>query len=286
MLPCALLALSLALPAMAKDKGPVFVEALSVKDKPGVTLDSAKAYVLLRSDMPVPLYLMKVASADDQAAYDKLRADALVKAHDKYVKKQAQYDAAVKENAKAPKGSPLPPLPEKPVEPTEANFEFTPVPLLTGVLIGPMYRFAKGDGGSSTYLEELTPGEYRIYGPLAANPGVAAVGSCYCMGSVAFTVKAGEITDLGMIAAKANPPAKRPEGDSSAPVIMDGPLLVPAGADVALDPRLSGARIVPAKFRPIGKLPNYFGVTVNRMPAMPGVMRYDRDRIVDLTAAK
>lgn len=279
----ALIALSLAVPAIAKEKAPVFVETAAVKDKPAVALNSAKAYVMLRSDIAVPLYLMKVPTADDQAIYDRFRADALAKAHEKYVKKQAEYDAAVKDKASAPKGSALPPLPDKPIEPTEANFQFTPFPLLAGVSVGPINRFAKADGGLSTYLQELTPGEYRIYGPLAMGPN-GAMGSCFCMGSVAFAAKAGEIVDLGVIAAKANLTAKRPEGDSSAPVILDGPFLVPADASAAIDPRLSGAHVAPARFRPVGKLPNYFGLTINRMPAIPGVMRYDRDRIVDLTA--
>jgi hypothetical protein len=283
LLPCALIALSLAVPAIAKEKAPVFVETVAVKDKPAVALNPIKAYVMLRSDMAVSLYLMKVPTADDQASYDKFRADALAKAHEKYLKKQVQYDAAVKEKASAPKGAALPPLPDKPIEPTEANFQFTPFPLLAGVSIGPMNRFAKADGGLSTYLQELTPGEYRIYGPLAMAPN-GAVGSCFCMGSVAFAAKAGEIVDLGVIAAKANLTIKRPEDDSSAPVILDGPFLVQAGASVVVDPRLSSAHVVPARFRPVGKLPNYFGLTINRMPAMPGVMRYDRDRIVDLTA--
>ncbi|WP_066803211.1 hypothetical protein [Sphingomonas asaccharolytica] len=280
----ALIALSLAVPAIAKEQAPVFVETVAVKDKPAVALDATKAYVMLRSDMAVSLYLMKVPTADDQGSYDKFRADALAKAHEKYVKKQAQYDAAVKDRASAPKGSALPPLPDKPIEPTEANFQFTPFPLLAGVSIGPINRFAKAEGGLSTYLQELTPGEYRIYGPLAMGPN-GAIGSCFCMGSVAFAAKAGEIVDLGVIAAKANLTVKRPEGDSSAPIILDGPFLVPAGASVAVDARLSGAHIVAARFRPVGKLPNYFGVTINRMPVIPGVMRYDRDRIVDLTAA-
>jgi hypothetical protein len=34
------------------------------------------------------------------------------------------------------------------------------------------------------------------------------------------------------------------------------------------------------------ELPNYFGLSIDRFPAIDGVMRYDRDRIVDLTAGK
>ena len=276
----ALAALSLAAPAFAKD--PVFVTGTAVKDKPAVALSPTMAYVMMRSDTAVPLYLMKVPSAEDQAAYDKMRADALVKAHAKFVRKQKEYNSAVKFNAELASGTPRQPLPEKPVEPTEANFEFTPFPLLAGMSIGPLNRFAKADGGVSTYLQELTPGEYRIYGPLAVMPNGAAMGSCFCMGSVAFVAKAGEIVDLGVMEAKANAPGKRPAGDSSAPMFADGQFLVPATTPP--DPRLSGARIVQSKFRPVGKLPNYYGMTISRIPAMPGVMRYDRDRIVDLTS--
>lgn len=281
----ALAALSLATPALAKNEDPVFVVASPVKDKPGpVALSPTMGYLMLRSDVAVPLYLMKLPTKDDQAAYDKMRADALIKAHAKYVKKQKEYDDAVKANADLPKDAPRAQLPDKPIEPTEANFEFIAFPQLAAVSIGPMNRFAKADGGPSTYVEELTPGEYRIYGPLFAAPNGGVAGTCFCMGSVAFTAKAGEVVDLGVIAARANAPGKRPEGDSSAPLLSSGQFVVPASADMVLDPRLSGVKVVPAKFRPVGKLPNYYGVAVARIPAMPGVMRYDRDRIVDLTA--
>ncbi|WP_240047409.1 hypothetical protein [Sphingomonas panacisoli] len=204
-------ALLLAAPAFAKNKDVVFVTTTTIKDKPGpVAISPSMAYVMLRSNVAVPLYLMKVPSAEDQANYDKMRADALVKAHAKYLKKQKEYDSAVKYNKSLSEGAQRQPLPDKPVEPTEANFEFTPFPLLTGVPLGPLNRFAKADGGLSTYLQELTPGEYRIYGPLSVMPNGAAMGGCYCMGSVAFVAKAGEVVDLGMLVARTN--VKRPEG--------------------------------------------------------------------------
>ena len=278
----ALASVLVATPAVAKDKDVVFVTTTAMKDKPGpVAISPSMAYVMLRSNVAIPLYLMRVPSVEDQANYDKMRADALVKARAKYVKRKKEYEGAVKYNRELPDGAQRQPLPEQPVEPTEANFEYTPFPLLAGVSIGPLNRFAKGDGGSSTYLQELTPGEYRIYGPLTVLPNGAAAGGCFCMGTIAFVAQAGEIVDLGMIEAKTN--VKRPEGDSSAPIPADGPLLVPAAG--APDARLASARIVAAHFRPVGKLPNYYGVTIARMPEIPGVMRYDRDKIVDLTTS-
>lgn len=283
----ALASLALAAPALAPDETPVFVESRPVKDKPVVALDPAKAYVMLRTDVATPLYLMRVPTAEDQAAYDKLRAAALVEAREKYVKKRASYEKAVKAAEKAPKGDPRTKLPEKPVEPTEENFEFTAFGLMAAVGIGPLDRFAKGEGGTSTYLHEVTPGEYRVYGPLTVMANGAVMGACYCMGSVKFEARAGEIADMGVILAKQAPVVKPPAGDSSMPVLTTIPnYLGPAPEGMKLDPRLVNANVRRAEYRPVGKLPNYFGVTIGRIPEMPGVMRYERDRILDLTAAK
>lgn len=266
-----------AVPLAAKEKPPVFRETAAVKDKPGaLALDPAKAYILLRSTDQTGLYLFKVPTAEDQATYDRLRADAFNEARQKFAKKLAGYEAGLKASRDNPRLS----KPEKPVEPTNANFAFTPFALLTGVAIGPTNRFAKA--GFSTYLQEVTPGTYRIYGPISVLPNGAMSGACYCMGSVRFDARPGEITDLGIVPAPK--PQVRPDGDSSWPGAWDGQApFADASTAMPLDPRLSAARTVRAAFRPVGKMPNLFGLQVSRLPEMAGVMRYDRDRIVDLT---
>lgn len=265
-----------AMPLLAKDKPPVFVEYRPVKDAPSVALDPAKAYILLRTDYQVPLYLMKLPTAEDQASYDRLRADALVESHRKYLKKLKSYQD---DKAAAANTPGLAFTDTAPVEPTEANFDFVAFGRMAAVGIGPLNRFAKGD--TMTYLEEVTPGAYRIYGLMTVMPNGAAVGTCFCMGSMKFHAKAGEIVDLGVLQAHK---IERVAGDSSAPQDMTGlGLFERAGADLPLDPRLAAFKVVLAAYKPIGKLPNYFGLTIGRMPATPGVMRYDRDRIVDLT---
>jgi hypothetical protein len=171
------------------------------------------------------------------------------------------------------------PKPQEPVEPTEANFAFTPFALMATVSMGPTNRFAKV--GMSTYLQEVTPGTYRIYGPITALPNAAPIGVCYCMGSVQFEAKAGDITDLGVMPVSES--QERPHGDSSWPGDWSKmPVLKPADGNTPLDPRLTSFRTVTASYRPAGKMPNYFGLQVARMPEMPGVMRYERDRIIDL----
>ncbi len=277
-------------PAFAKKTKVVFVTSAAVKDKPAVTFDPDRAYVLVRSNIAIPLHLMRIPSEEDQVKYDALKAEAFTEAREKYAKKKASYDKAKAAYDKTPKGAAKPVLPEKPVEPTEANFEFTPFGLMTGVPIGPLFRFAKGDGGASTYLHELTPGRYRIYGMVSVLPNAAATGSCFCMGSVAFEVKAGQVTDLGYLRALMPEEVKVQEGDATglfdSEKVEGYQVLQPAPASWTLDPRLAGATVVPAKFWPVGKMPNYFGVSVGRMPPLAGVMRYDRDRIIDLTGAQ
>lgn len=277
-------------PAFAKKKKVVFVESSAVKDKPVFALDPARAYILVRSNIATPLHLMRIPSSEDQVAYDALKAEAFAEAREKYAKKKASYDKAKAAYDKTPKGAAKPVLPEKPVEPTEANFEFTPFGLLTGVSVGPLFRFAKGEGGASTYLQEITPGRYRIYGTLSVLPNGGAAGGCFCMGSVGFEVKAGQITDLGYMRSLMPDEVKVAEGDATrlfdTEKVEGYQFLQPAPAAWALDPRLANATIAPARFWPVGKMPNYYGVSVGRMPPLAGVMRYERDRIVDLTAAQ
>jgi len=279
------LALPLAMvaaPALADEEMPVFVSSAPVKDKPVVTLDPARGYVMLRTDVQTPIYLMKVPTAKDQAAYDRLRAAAFAEAREKYEKKQKAYERARAAYAKNPGFT----MPEKPFEPTEANFQFTAFNLIASASFGPMNRFAKGEGGASTYLQEITPGEYRIYGPIFVGPQ-AMMGACYCMGSVKFEVRAGEITDMGVILSKGVELPKAPPGDSSMPVWLKFPdFLGAAPSGYALDPRLKAYTVRRAAYRPVGKLPNYFGITLSRIPEMPGVLRYERDRIVDLTGTR
>lgn len=276
-----LAAVTVATPAAAKEIG--FVITSAVKDKPAVTLDKAQAYILLRTDAALPLHLMKLPSALDRSTYDRMRADALAEAREKYPRRLASYEKAkALDDSIRRQGGRGSRVPEKPVEPTEENFEFTPFGLLSGVSIGPMNRFSKQDGGASVYLQAVTPGSYRIYGPVSALANGGAVGTCLCMGSVAFEARAGEITDMGMIAVKAPAEAEDgPQADGIAPFNFQ---IQPATADMTVDPRLKDMAVRPAAYRPVGKLPNYFGLTIDRLAEMPGVFRYDRDRIVDLTA--
>lgn len=274
----ALMALVMIAPADAKTKMPDFVEAGAVKDKPTVSFVQSKAYLLIRSDAPTPILLMRIPDADDQAAYDEVRGAEYEKARSKYEKKLVSYDRAVARKAAGASVN----VPEKPDEVNEQNFDFMPFARVATVSIGPMNRFAKGDEGASTYLQEVKPGSYRIYGLIMAGANGVFAGTCFCMGSVAFEAKAGEIVDLGFLDLR-NQVREKVEGDSSVPMLYESLLKLPGSAEAEMDSRLADFRVKPVRYWPVGKLPNYYGLAIGRMPEIPGVMRYDRDRIVDLT---
>ena len=263
-------ALIAAAPSATAAKDIEFVKSSAIADKPTVTLDPARGHVLLRSPAQTSLYLMKVPNEQDRAAYAGLRAKALADTRKGYARKLAKYERDRKEARVRGFRQP-----ERPVEPTEANFAFTPFDLLATVPIGPVNRFAKGEGGVSTYLHAVTPGRYRVYGPITPGPNGAVVGAFYCMGSVAFDVPAGQVVDISALVG-AGPPVMA-SSSAAAPDIKISPGAAP------VDRRIPAASVRPARFRPVGKLPNYFGIAVTRLPAMEGVLRYDRDRIVDLT---
>lgn len=268
---------ALAAPAIAKEKPPVFVEAKAVKDtKNPITLNPAKAYIYVRTSNAMPLHFTRIATPEDQVAYEKLKAAAFAEAREDYEKALKKYerDLALSKQSSGVK------KPKEPVEPTEANFQFLTFSQLANFTVGTFNRFHSKDG--SSYLHEVTPGTYRIYGQVDPLLGF---GVCYCMGSVTFEAKAGQVTDLGSVGpdpANSEPPEK---GDSSSPHFVANALAwTPAESDTPYDSRLASLTRVPADYRAAGKSANYMGIAISRIPAITGVVGYERDRILDLKA--
>ena len=112
------------------------------------------------------------------------------------------------------------------------------------------------------------------------------------MGTVAFDAKAGEITDVGTVQTSIDAITFPRMLDKAKPEDVDGlrsgaitmMRLTPAGT-VGIDPRLSAYKVVPATLKAAGPVPNYYGVQVDRLTAIPNILKYDRDKIIDLTSA-
>lgn len=262
-------ALAAAAPAWA-DKPEEKWETRAVADKPGpLTLDPAKAYILIKADYVVMPTLMQLSSEEQAAAHARRRAEALTKEHGKWVKRHANWEAEMKRWQKGMK------KPEEPVEPTEANFGFPEYERVHSVMLGPQFRFSKE--GSSVYLQEVPPGEYLFYGQ--ANV-------CACLGTVSFEAPAGKIVPvelrLSLVDAIQDAPKEsRPKTSLDLPAGTSQFLL--RAAEVG-DPRLPADAIVRPAFKPAGTRPNWSGVEVDRVMPMPGVFRYARGQQVDDSA--
>ncbi len=254
-------------------------ETKAVADKPQIVLDPAKAYVVVQADYQLSPLLMRRPSADEAAKHAAKRAEELAKEHDKWAKKHASWEKEMATLAKAP---PSITRPKEPQEPTEDNFSWPRYEQVHTVGIGPQNRFAKGDGGSSTYLQEVEPGEYLYYGNVVMGlPG----GICACLGTVAFKAEAGKVTSLGKlrlpwIDSLRGPKEQRIKTTLDLPEGVTALAFAPAPFS---DPRVPAAMVVAAGFTPVDRLPNWFGLEIDRVMPIEGVMRYERDKVIDLT---
>ena len=259
-----------------------------VKDTPTVQLDPNAAYILLRSPNPVPVNLFRIATPEEIAAYKARRAEKLARAHAKWAKAHDIWKKDMADWRKSP-GTYRHPG-DEPIEPTDASLNYPALDQENLLGFGPLNRFAKEKGGTSTYLQRVWPGRYVVYGSVLVNPNGGAAGFCVCMGTIAFDARPGEIVDVGLVKASALDALTYPNMlDKAEPAevagLRDGSITMMRwtlpNATLPIDPRLSGYKIVPASFKPAGPVPNYYGVQVDRMTAIPGLLSYDRDKIVD-----
>ncbi len=264
---------------------PLLAQAMAphVADRDVVTLDPAKSYVLVRSSGQTALMLIREPDADDRAAWQARRDEAFAEAVERYPRQMRSYQSRRERWVQTGRrGS----APEAPVEPTQENFQFAPIEIDMMVGIGPLNRFAKE--GESVYLSELRPGTYHVYGPVSAVVGYPAVGYCLCMGSVRFDVAAGGITDMGRIINDAGAHLRRFDDQAEPQMDPDNAVtpftIEPAMTGAQRDPRLVGVTVTPAVYAAGRRFPNYFGLVVDRVNPMPGVIAYRRDVIIDFRA--
>jgi hypothetical protein len=283
-----LIAMALAMAGPTKEEAKLL---RPVKDTPTVQLDPNGAYILLRSPAPVPINLFRIATPEELDEYRARRAEVLAKSHAKWVKAHANWAREYKWWKEDPQSYRKPD--EEPVEPTDANLDFPALDKENLIDFGPLFRFAKQKGGDSTYLQRVWPGRYVVYGSVIVNPEGGGTGMCVCMGTIAFDAKAGEITDVGAVKVSMADALTWPGMlDKAEPeeveALRTGAMTMMRwtlpNASLPVDPRLGAYKVVPASFKPAGPVPNYYGVQVDRMTAIPGVLGYERDKIVDLSA--
>lgn len=254
-----------------------------VSGKDAIAAD--KGYIYLFAPGRFAGTFIRQPDAEDIATYRAQRAEAFAKEVERYQKRLKRWEsdvAAAKKVNKAP--------PPKPEEPQEETFAYGAIEQTTTVSFGPDYVFSKDrEAGRFAYLTEVKPGRYVWYGPVLFDSGQGYIGVCYCMGSIQFEVQAGVITDLGnyLIA------APRAEDQASAPLLdiqhsggwngfkvelptQSSPFVF--GMPQSLE-RFSTEQ---PEFSAAGKMNNFCGVMISRLPSIDGILAYRRDAVIDV----
>lgn len=272
-------ALGAAHPAYAKEEE---WNTRIVKDKPDVTFDPMKGYILVETLSPVAVTFFQTPTEEEREQDTKARDEAFAKEHQDWVKKHAQWERSVAAYKPAPNA--IKPRSE-PEEPTLKSMDWPSLEMSRMISLGPINRFAKSDD-VSLYLQEVPPGEYVYYGSLTLG-----VGACACMGTVKFDVAPGKITTLrykpgnldaqGVLLEDPQPVAEDVDQDD---LLVRTTMIIGQVDENAHDSRLPADMLVPAEFVPVPNLPNWMKAEINRVEPIPGVMTYDRDRMIDLRA--
>lgn len=277
----ALMLSTTAIPAVAADK---YIRQF--KDKDVFSAAPDRAYLLYRSNVvakagkPDIIFVRDLTDAELQT-WKAAQVEAAAKQEAKLASRLKDENVARKQRGL----SPLAALPES---------ERKALPPAVPYIKDGVPNVVRVDGGRTvakteterTYLVEVPAGTYLIAGQ--SFDGMVG-GTCMCMGSVRFTAATGQVTDLGhVLAAPENGTSDVAEFKNMSvdPEIDLPPWIMtvrPPSTQAAPLPFLNGARVIPATYVAAAKYPNYFGMMVNRMPPIEGVLRYDGDAVVSGT---
>jgi hypothetical protein len=260
-----------------------------------VSVKSDRAYILFRTKRSlakaaISPVLLRAPTGEEMTRYDTARAQAFEQAAPKLREARAKILArkASAEAASKPFKEAVPP------EPALDNFEFAwdgAINIENAELGKPYLKGATEE----TYLMEMRPGDYVVYG--ASFGGILKPGLhvCFCLGTVGFTAKAGEITDLGywlsdVVKMRSNIPELASEsnfGPSSDPfLVLIGGTVRPATPGLTVPMGIPAATVKAAEYRAIGRYFNPGAMGINRLVAVPGVLGYDRGKVIDLRSGQ
>ena len=248
---------------------PAAAQVQQFKAKESVSIDPALSYVVIRTNFGTDLRLFKLVDAGDRQRWEQTRQEAFEKARKKYERDLRNYERDIKDwNASE---SARREMRVKPGQPAEITLDSTPVAPIELANFQTVFRgrnIAQDADKTRTFLVALKPGTYVIYGSVGLAVGV---GSCSCMGSVAFVAEPGKAIDAGTVRAIA--------GDWYNPVDY-----VPPPANPSVPTQLAGKQVMPAKLLAAGKMANFFGTPVTRMNPVAGVLGYNRDIPLDIAS--
>lgn len=245
--------------------------AAEARDAPGVVqltaapsaLSAEKAYLLFDSSraksgiMKISHVFMRVPTREE--------GDAFLAA------KRTAYAKDLPDLTRKAKGGPVPGL---------ENYQFS----WNGVENTFAVDMDESLGKTDTFLIEVPPGTYVLYGIAVGSRGLAV---CNCLGTVEFDAAPGRITRMGALF------ADKVHKDSPVPHLEDnlgeqmfqyafilGQALVPADAGTPLPPVLASLPHAVAEYRPVGMFKEPGAASINRLAPIPGILAYDRGRVV------
>lgn len=259
--------------ALSLSATPALADRTQFNAKDVILPQPGMAYIYYRSDSKEMAAFLRTVESAQRADFFVKRAAALAKAHEKYLRKKALWD-------QTPGNERVGNAPE---EPTEANFAFPAPELANFVGVNPG-RVVVDQKLNYAYLLMVKPGEYTYYGPVSIGNGVS-VGTCMCMGSVRFEAKADQIVDLGKITEVFTGPEKARAVLTDRTARPSHIEILPGATSSALAANLPKLPIVPAVYHAAYKMPNYYGVIIDRLLPVPGVLGYNRDEVMDISAA-
>ena len=252
-----------------------------------VRLEAERGYIFLHAPTRLNGMFLRVPDDTTREAYQKDWEEAFGKAQKRYLGAVRRWQSDVR-IAQQTKKTP----PPRPEEPTRETFAIEPVELRDAVSFGPMFVFNKAEDRFS-YLTSVKPGTYIWYGSVTVLPQGGAGGTCACMGTVKFEVKPGAVTNLGNYLQAAPEPARThdvltleawaraEEKAARTGKLVDPGFLARPALDFAIPASLAAWPTAKAEFTASGKLNNYYGVLISRLPPIPGVLAYRRDTVID-----
>ena len=246
-----------------------------------VTIDPQRAYIYYRSFERLTVNFIREVSEAERAEWIAAREAAFPQAAARNARAIARWDREGAEcqgrdafspfcQGRGPRPEPL----------TMENFPFPAPETDNFVAVEGGRPFTRSETENS-YFIAVEPGTYILYGSMAQTSN-GNVGVCMCMGSVKFEARAGEIVDIGEIRFPRNEAVREGREWSLYGPNRLSTLSVDPATDAMLVPdRLAGFPMVRAELRAADKLTNYFALEIDRHPEIPGILSYERDRVID-----